>query len=142
MFETCLAKQQELRSLFTSLASAEAKYEKIISMGKELPSFPLAEKKLENLVSGCQSILHLSCIFDKEKLYFNADSEAMISKGLAALLIYVYNGEFPEAVLKCPPAFLQDIGIGQWISPSRSNGLRGLFLKMQQSAAQFLVARQ
>lgn len=138
MFESCLEKQSNLCSLFASFPSAEAKYEKIISMGKELPSFPPAGKQPENLVPGCQSILYLSCILDKGKIYFNADSEAMISKGLAALLIAVYNGEAPEALLKCPPTFLQEIGIGQWISPSRSNGLRSLFLKMQQWAIQTL----
>ena len=138
MFEACLGKQQKLRALFLSLTSPEAKYEKIIAMGKELPSFPLAEKTTENLVPGCQSILHLSTALDSGKIYFNADSEAMISKGLAALLIHVYNGESPETLLKCPPAFLQDIGIGQWISPSRSNGLRSLFLKMQQLAVQLI----
>ncbi len=141
MFEACLEKQRELCTLFLSLASPEAKYEKIIAMGKELPAFPQHEKTSENLVPGCQSILHLSCTNDNGKIYFNADSEAMISKGLAALLIYIYNGESPEALLKCPPAFLQDIGIGQWISPSRSNGLRGLFLKMQQKAIEFLTLR-
>ena len=114
----------------------DEKYEKIIEMGRALPRLPDISRIQENLVQGCQSILYLETAFKDGKIYFNADSEALISKGLAALLIRAYSGETQEAILKCPPTFLTDIGIQNSLSPARSNGLASLFLKMKQACLQ------
>ncbi len=127
-------KQSDLKKLFSLFSTAEEKYEKIIEMGRVLP--PLSpEAKIEaNLVSGCQSLLYLETTYKNSLVYFNADSEALISKGLAALLIYVYSGQPPDSLFKEPPLFLKELGITRALSPARSNGLLSLYKKMQQTS--------
>lgn len=92
------------------------------------------KKTSERIVSGCQSIVYLSTKMDQGKIYFNAFSEALISAGLAALLIQTYNGEDPAVLIKCPPTFLQELDITSSLSPARSNGLANIYLRMQQEA--------
>lgn len=134
-FESCLAKQKQLKQLFAPLSSAEQKYQKIIELGQSLPSYPSDYKLPENLVKGCQSLMHLHARLSPEgKVIFAADSEALISRGLAALLIAIYSDECPEVVLTCPPSCLEAIGIQASLSPSRSNGLASLYLRMKQEA--------
>jgi cysteine desulfuration protein SufE len=101
------------------------------------PISPVARNE-KNLVQGCQSILYLETDFKEGLIYFNADSEALISKGLAALLIEVYSGQTPEALFKEPPLFLKEIGLHQALSPARSNGLNSLYRKMQEEALKVL----
>ena len=67
-------------------------------------------------------------------MIFHADSEALISKGLAALLIHIYNEEPPEVVLTCPPSALEELGISHFLSPGRSHGLFSLMNQMKQEA--------
>jgi cysteine desulfuration protein SufE len=82
--------------------------------------------------------MYLYAYLENGKMRFMAHSEALISAGLAALLILAFDQESPEVVLKCPPRFLETIGIQGSISPSRSNGLSSLFLKMKQESLQFV----
>ena len=131
-------KQQILVEIFQKFSSMDEKYEKIIEMGRALPPLSETAHIQENLVQGCQSILYLETEVRDGKVYFNADSEALISKGLAALLIYVYSGELPEALFKEPPLFLKEIGLHQALSPARSNGLASLYRKMQEEALKIL----
>lgn len=132
---TATQKQQAIKEIFSRFSSPDEKYEKIIEMGRSLPPYSPAAKTEENLVSGCQSILYLETTYKDGLVYFNADSEALISKGLAALLIYVYSGQPPDALFKEPPLFLKELGITQALSPARSNGLFSLYKKMQLSIA-------
>lgn len=133
-----LAKQNDLQELFLSFSSPDEKYEKIIEMGRALPPLSPAARVPENLVQGCQSLLYLETSFKDNLIYFNADSDALISKGLAALLIYVYSGEPPETVFKQPPLFLKEIGLHQALSPARSSGLASLYRKMQEEALKII----
>lgn len=138
-FESCLAKQKELKKLFSPLSAPEQKYQRIIEMGRSLPPYPSIYKQPENLVSGCQSIMHLyACLSERGTVIFIADSEALISRGLAALLIAIYNDERPEVILACPPSCFEEIGIQANLSPSRSQGLGSLYFKMKQEAVKFL----
>lgn len=138
-FETCLAKQKQLKQLFASLSTPEQKYHKIIELGASLPPYPPEFKAPENLVKGCQSLMHLCTQLSPEgKMIFFADSEALISRGLAALLITIYHNESPATVLTCPPSILSEIGVQASLSPSRSNGLASLYLKMKQEALKYL----
>ncbi len=141
MFETCIRKQNKIFVEFSNL-SKEAKYKKIIQLGQELPAIDASKKIERNLVKGCQSRLYLVSFEKDGKLYFEADADALISEGLAALLLYVYSGESPEAILKCPPDFLAEIGIHESLTPSRSNGLASLHLRMKQDALEMLVAKK
>jgi cysteine desulfuration protein SufE len=139
-FQSCLGKQEELKTVFQHCVGPEAIYQKLIELGKKLPPFPESEKIPENVVSGCQSLMYLSASQGGDGLItFRAGSEALISAGLAAVLIKVYSGETPEAVLKCPPLFLTEIGIQTSLTPSRSDGLASLFLKIKQKALNFLI---
>lgn len=131
---SCIANQQRIKKLFSSCKTVEERYLKIIEFGKSLPPFDPNEKTSERIVSGCQSIVYLSTKMDQGKIYFNAFSEALISAGLAALLIQTYNGEDPAVLIKCPPTFLQELDITSSLSPARSNGLANIYLRMQQEA--------
>ncbi len=135
---TATEKQQKLKEIFQSFSSPDEKYEKIIEMGRMLPPISPAAKIEENLVQGCQSLLYLETHLKDGLIYFNADSEALISKGLAALLIEVYSGQPPEALFKEPPLFLKEIGLHQALSIARSNGLASLYKKMQQEAIKII----
>lgn len=133
-FETCLDKQSAIKEMFSHCLTTEEKYKKIIELGQTLPSLEPIYRLPENLVEGCQSMMYLFTTCENGKMAFKIYSEALISKGLAALLILIYEGEPPEALLKCPPAVLSEIGIQQTLTPGRSNGLFNLYLKMKQQA--------
>lgn len=135
-----LTKQQQLIDLFATY-SGETLYHRIIEMGRELPLLRAEDRTSDKIVPGCQSTMYLDTQYKDEKLYFAAYSEALISAGLAAILIYVYNGETPEAILKSPPQFLEDIGIKGSLTPSRANGLYSIHLRMKQDALKFIVQR-
>ncbi len=138
-FESCLKKQDSIKDFFKPKGDIGKNYEKIIELGKSAPSVPDAFKIEDNIVSGCQSIMYLYSYFENGKVIFLAESEALISRGLAALLVSVYSGESPTTILTCPPVFLEELGIPSSLSPSRSNGLASLFLRMKQDALKFLL---
>lgn len=137
-FDSCLQKQHAIKEIFSACTTPEARYQKIIEMGRQLPVFNPASRTPANLVPGCQSVMHLETTLTNGKLILNADSEALISKGLAALLIYVYSNESPATIANCPPTFIQEIGLLTTISPARSNGLASLYHKMRQEALKHL----
>lgn len=141
MSKSCLEKQNEMRTLFSSCNSEDEKYKKIIEMGKKLPPLGSQYKIPENIVKGCQSVMYLRSTIENSKMHFEAASEALISAGLAALLIYVYDGESPETILTCPPAFLEDLGISASLTPSRASGLYSVHLRMKQDALKFLTSK-
>ncbi len=141
MSETFQKKSDELKNKFLTLGSTEARYSALIEMGKALPPYPKECKTADRIVSGCQSILHLHASLKEGKIYFEASSDALISAGLAALLLTVYNGETPETLLTSPPHFLAELGIMGQLSPNRSNGLAHIHLRMKQLAIHFLTLR-
>jgi sulfur transfer protein SufE len=140
--ENCLKKQQRLIDEFSKCLTPEARYEKIIEMGRLQKPLESAYKTPENLVNGCQSTMYLHSYMKNGVMIFEAESDALISAGLGVLLTSVYSHEQPETVLKCPPDYLKEIGIDASLSPNRSNGLYSLHLKMKQDALQFLTQRE
>jgi cysteine desulfuration protein SufE len=141
MFESCWKKQEAIKELLLQCITEEDKYKKIIALGKELPRLEASQKIPRNIVHGCQSTMYLYSRLENGKLFFQADSEALISAGLAAILIAAYQGESPETLLKCPPSFLESLGIGATLTPSRANGLYSIHLKMKQDALVLLLNR-
>lgn len=139
MFEPCLIKQKKLIELFARFADEESKYDYIIQLGKKCPSFPDAAKVPSNLVKGCQSLMYLLSKKEGDFLLFQAKSDALISQGLAELLIAVYSGEKPETILKCAPHFIDTIGITESLTPNRANGLYSIHLRMKQEALKALL---
>jgi cysteine desulfuration protein SufE len=138
-FTSCLKKQAEIKALFDDCLSMDAKYVRIMEQGRLLPSLDPSQKIKENLVSGCQSIVYLHAYLEEGLVVFNIESDALISSGLASLLVQVYSGETPETILKCPPTYLEELGIGQALTPNRANGLYSIHLRMKQEALKLLV---
>lgn len=119
-------------------SSKEELYREIMKL--KLPPFREEWKSEENLVAGCQSIMHLMSEVKEGKIYFYAHSDALISRGLAALLVQFYSGRPPEDVLKVAPTFIEELGIPGILSPGRANGLASLHIKMKQLALAHLVS--
>lgn len=126
------AKIVSIKNKFDSCLSLEEKYHLIIRLGEALPPLNPESHLEENLVRGCQSKLYLDAVLRDGKMFFFAHSDALISAGLAALLIEIYSGETMERILTSPPNFLHTLGIHASLSPSRSNGLSQIYLKMKQ----------
>lgn len=99
------------------------KYEYIIELGKNVPVIEEGAKTDENLIKGCQSRVWLSCSVKEGRLYFAADSDAIITKGIISLLIRVYSGQTPEDILHADLSFISKIGLQDNLSPTRANGL-------------------
>ena len=139
MFASCLARQAQLTREFLALPSTTARYERLMEMGRLLRgSGDSGLRQPNNLVSGCQSEVYLSAHLQDGKVYFSVYSEALISAGLAALLLEIYNGESVETVLCCSPKCIADMGILSNLTPGRSNGLASMHQRMKQEAARFL----
>lgn len=139
MSSSCNEKQKYMISLFASCSDEEARYCKIIELGRLLPLMDEKYKVSENLVKGCQSAMYLRSYVRDHCLFFDVFSEALISAGLAAILVNVYSGETAETVLTYPPSYLEQLGIDTSLTPSRANGLYSIHLKMKQDALKFLM---
>jgi cysteine desulfuration protein SufE len=139
---SCLEKQQKVMKFFNECDTPAQKYEKMIEFGRQLPPYPAEFKTPDRLVNGCQSAMYLHTELVNGKIHFYAFSEALISAGLVALLLLVYNDESPETILSCPPRFLEELGIQNSLSPGRANGLASLFQRMKKEALYFLVNNQ
>lgn len=140
MPESCQRKQQILTERFGAFESDRERYVAIIEMGRALPPYPEEFKREENLVGGCQSQTYLLAQRQRQQMCFYATSDALISAGLTALLIFVYSEELPTTVLHYPPHFVTSLHLTRYLTPSRSNGLYAVHLRMKQEALQFVAA--
>ena len=129
--------QNQLVNEFEELESWEEKYSKIIKFGKDLPAMTDELKTEKNKIEGCQSQVWMHAKYDNGKMYIEADSDAMIVKGLIALLVKVYSGHEPNEIVSSPPEFLQKIGIDNHLSPTRKNGLGAMLKQIQLYAITF-----
>ncbi len=102
------------------------KYEYIIDLGKKLDSFPETKKTDDRLIKGCQSRVWLDCEVKEGRLFFTADSDAIITKGIISLLISVYSGRTAEEIAGDDFSFIEQIGLKENLSPTRSNGLASM----------------
>ncbi|MGM9791170.1 MAG: SufE family protein [Candidatus Cryptobacteroides sp.] len=99
------------------------KYEYLIELGKNLGNFPEEKKTEDRLIKGCQSRVWLDCEVKDGRLFFSADSDAIITKGIISLLIGVYSGRTPEEIAGDDFSFVEKIGLKENLSPTRANGL-------------------
>ncbi len=111
---------------FNQLIDWEKKYKHIIEKGKELSEMDERYRVNENKVKGCQSDVWLFPEYRSGLVYFHADSNSTIVKGLVALLMKVFNEQNPDTILKADLDFLEDIGLQKHLSPTRSNGLSAM----------------
>jgi len=128
-------KQIEIIEEFSSFSDWMEKYEYIIELGKDLEIIQSEFKTDDNLIKGCQSRLWLhSELKPKGTLNFTADSDAIITKGLVALVIRVLTDERPEDIVNADLHFVNDIGLQEHLSPTRSNGLASMIKQMKMYA--------
>ncbi len=113
------------------------KYEYLIELGKSLPIIGEQQKNELNLIKGCQSRVWLNAEFVDGKLYFTADSDAIITKGIISLLIRVYNGRTPSEILNSDLSFVEAIGLKENLSPTRANGLLSMIKQIHSYALAF-----
>jgi cysteine desulfuration protein SufE len=111
------------------------RYEHIINLGKKLPPMDEQHRAEVNKVHGCQSQVWLHADGDAGLVKFQADSDALIVKGLIALLLRVYNGRTPSEILLTEPTFITQIGLDRHLSPTRANGLGAMLKKIKLYAA-------
>lgn len=129
--------QNQLIEEFEELENWEDKYSKIIKLGRELPAMTDEFKTEKNKIDGCQSQVWMHAEYNDGKMFIEADSDAMIVKGLIALLVKVYSGHEPNEIVNSPPEFLQKIGIDNHLSPTRKNGLGAMLKQIQLYAITF-----
>ena len=113
------------------------KYNYLIDMGKSLPIIDDKYRDNNHLISGCQSRVWLHSTFENGKLKFSADSDAVITKGLVYLLIRVLNNQSPDDILEARLDFLEQIGLKEHLSPTRSNGLMSMIKQIKLYAMAF-----
>lgn len=112
------------------------KYEYLIDLGKNLEAYPEDRKSEEYLIKGCQSRVWLATDFKDGRLWFKADSDAIITKGIISLLISVYNGRTPAEILGSGFSFVEKIGLRENLSPTRANGLVSMIETIRRRAAE------
>lgn len=126
--------QEEIVDDFSMYEEWLDKYEYLIELGKDLPPYPEQDKTDERLVRGCQSRVWLDWRMEEGRLFFSADSDAIITKGIISLLIRVYSGRTPEEILADDFSFLNRIGLKENLSPTRSNGLLSMIRTIRKAA--------
>lgn len=120
---TLKERQEEIIDEFSMYEEWLDKYEYLIELGKNLEAFPQDKKTDDRLIKGCQSRVWLDYELKDGALYFTADSDAIITKGIISLLISVYSGRTPQEIAADDFAFLNEIGLKENLSPTRANGL-------------------
>lgn len=126
--------QQEIVEDFEFLTDWMDKYEMIIQLGKELPLIDDQYKTEQYIIKGCQSQVWVHADYQDGKLYFTADSDAIITKGLISMIIKVYSGHTPEEILHTDLYFIDKIGLHSHLSPTRSNGLASMVKQIKEYA--------
>ena len=124
-------KQQELIDDFAFLSDWEQKYEYIIDLGKELKGLPEEKKNEDILIKGCQSQVWLDAELRDGKIFFLADSDGILPKGTISLLVGVYSGHTAEEILAADFDFISKIGLQEFLSPSRANGLASMIKQIK-----------
>ena len=124
-------KEQELIDDFAFLSDWEQKYEYIIDLGKELKGLPEEKKKEDILIKGCQSQVWLDAELRDGKIFFLADSDGILPKGIISLLVGVYSGHTAEEILAADFDFISKIGLQEFLSPSRANGLASMIKQIK-----------
>ncbi len=114
------------------------KYEYLIELGKALNEYPDAEKTDDKLIKGCQSRVWLDWSLKDGKLFFNADSDAIITKGIISLLIKIYSGRTPEEIASSDFSVIDRLGLKENLSPTRANGLVSMIARIRELAAENL----
>ncbi|MBR1705621.1 MAG: SufE family protein [Bacteroidales bacterium] len=131
---TLAEKKQEVIEEFSMYDEWLDKYEYLIELGKALDTYPETDKTEERLIKGCQSRVWLDYTLKDGRLFFTADSDAIITKGIISLLISVYSGRTPEEIAQDDFSFIDEIGLKENLSPTRANGLVSMVATIRRAA--------
>ncbi len=113
------------------------RYSLLIDLGKDLAPLPETEKTPQNLIEGCQSRVWLSARYENGRILFQAESDALLVKGIVALLIRIFSGQSPDDIINADLRFVEAIGLSSHLSPTRSNGLLAMIRQMKYYAMAF-----
>ncbi len=123
--------QDQIIEEFAQFGDWMERYEYLIEMGRELPPFDETHRKPDFLIEGCQSRVWLYPSFNDVVITFEADSDALITRGIVALLVKVFSGRTPDEILGADLYFIDRIGLKENLSPTRSNGLLAMIKQMR-----------
>lgn len=124
--KSLLEAENEVVDTFSMYDEWLDKYEYLIDLGKNLEAYPEECKTEDKLIKGCQSRVWLDYKVQDGRIYFKADSDAIITKGIISLLISVYSGRTPEEIASSDFGFIEKIGLKENLSPTRANGLASM----------------
>ncbi len=123
--------QEEIIDEFDMFEDWMQRYEYMIELGKSLPLIDAQYKTDEHLINGCQSKVWVHADLKDDKVVFTADSDAIITKGIIAILIRVYSNQTPQAIAQADTGFIDQIGLKEHLSPTRANGLVSMIKQIQ-----------
>jgi len=126
--------QDEIVEEFELFDDWMQRYEHMIELGKSLPLIEEKYKTEENLIKGCQSKVWVHAEMEDEKLVFTADSDAIITKGIIAILVRAYSNQHPNDILEADNKFIDEIGLKEHLSPTRANGLVSMIKQLKMYA--------
>ena len=126
-------RQDEIIDEFEAFDDWIDRYQLISDYAKELKKNPMpeADKTEQNLIDGCQSKVWFTCKYEEGKLFFNGDSDALLVKGIVALLLYVLSGSTPKEIVASNLYFIERIGLQEHLSPTRSNGVVAMLKQLR-----------
>ncbi|MBR5812645.1 MAG: SufE family protein [Alistipes sp.] len=129
--------QEEIIEEFSAFDEWLDKYDYLIELSDSLPAIAAEHRTEDYVIKGCQSRVWVDARQEDGKVYFSADSDAIITKGIIALLIRVMNGRTPQEIIDMDLYFIDAIGLGENLSPTRSNGLLSMIKQMKMYALAF-----
>jgi cysteine desulfuration protein SufE len=126
--------QNEIIDEFSMFEDWEERYQYMIDLGKDLPLIEDAYKTDVNIIKGCQSKVWVHAEMNADKITFTADSDAIITKGIIAILIRVFSNQHPQAIIDANTDFIDQIGLKEHLSPTRANGLVSMVKQLKMYA--------
>jgi cysteine desulfuration protein SufE len=123
--------QQDIVEEFAMFEDWEERYQYMIDLGKTLPLINDAYKTEDNIIKGCQSKVWVHADLNKDKIEFTADSDAIITKGIIAILIRAFSNQHPKAIIEANTDFIDKIGLKEHLSPTRANGLVSMIKQLK-----------
>ena len=135
---TIKAIQDEIIDEFSMFEDWEERYQYMIDLGKTLPLIDSQYKTEDNIIKGCQSKVWVHAEMKDDKVVFTADSDAIITKGIIAILIRVFSNQHPKDIIDADTSFIDDIGLKEHLSPTRANGLVSMIKQIKMYAIAYL----
>jgi len=129
--------QSKIIAEFAELEDWMDKYSYLIDLGKDMKPFDEQKRINQNLIEGCQSRVWLHASYKDGKIFFEGDSDAILTKGLVSLITRIYNDQAADDIINSQPDFIQQIGLSEHLSPTRSNGLNSMLKQIKLYAMAF-----